>query len=131
MATRKTTQPQTSASGALNVDSFPAATRNTTKLSPFTDDVADMVDNGAMKFYPEVLTEEDASKLGNSLRSLAKRLHDNSALQVVFVPKPTPTHPAGVYVRCTGKITPKPRKATTTITPEAKAAVRKARDSRR
>lgn len=93
---------------------FPKAQRTSTKLSPYLDDVDAMVNKGSNKHYP-VSNEQEFKELANQLRSVARRVH-NAALQIVFVPKDTPTHKKGVYARHTGPITPKPRKASQTVT---------------
>jgi hypothetical protein len=128
MATRKATV-ETSSTGAKDVSDFPKATRNSTKLSPYLDDVADMIDNGKMKCY-DFEDQASAVKLGQSLRSIARSRH-NKSLEVVIIPKATPTHPAGIYVRNGGEIVPKERKSSTpakaTATAKKTTTARKSR----
>lgn len=110
MATRKAT-PSSNASNSgaveVNADAFPKPARQSTLLSPYADDVLEMCVNGKAKMYAYE-GEKESSALSSQLRSLARRNHE-TALQVVIIPKATPTHPVGVYVRSAGAIKPKPR----------------------
>lgn len=125
MATRRTTTLAATESGAHRInndDAFPKGKRNNTKLSVYVPDVSQMVNDGAAFHYPEFTTEEGFKSLSNQLRSVARKNHE-AALEIVFYPKATPTHPAGVYARYKGPIQTRERKPVAGPAP-AKAATK-------
>lgn len=130
MATRKATTPQsTTGTVDIDVDTFPKPARQSTLMSPYVDDVQDICENNAGKRYPYE-GEKEATALASQLRSLARRNHE-TALQVIILPKDTPTHPQGVYVRCGGEIKPKPRKNVEAEAPVAKPPAKRATNARK